>query len=294
MHRLTDEDLLKELADRLDEQKRALFDLRMTTKRLEDVNRRLVESEALKGRFLSNIRNEINNPLAAIMAAAAEITSGIARDPAECRTLAAAVQSEAFTLDFLMRNVFCAAEIEAGEALLTPALVDLRGLVEETVSAFGPPAAARSLELRTSWDEEAGVAPGFETDPAKLQVILANLLSNAVKFSGPGTAVQLTVNRASGELRVSVEDQGIGIDPADHAVIFERFRQLERGLVKRYAGHGLGLSVVKALLELLGGSIAVESALGRGSRFTAVIPQTSGAGGGDVFADAGNEFFFDA
>ena len=294
MHQLSDEDLLQELAGRVEEKNRALFDLGMTTKRLEDVNRRLVESEALKGHFLSNIRNEINNPLAVIIAMAGEISAGIARDPAECRTLSAAIQSEAFALDFQMRNIFCAAEIEAGEAIPTAAQVDLRALVEATVSSFGPLAAAQGLELRTGWEEEPGVKPFFSTDPAKLQLILANLLSNAVKFSGNGGAVKVTVHRGADALRLSVEDRGIGIDAADHAVIFERFRQLEGGLVKGYAGHGLGLSIVKALLELLGGTITVDSAAGRGSCFSALIPETSGAGGEDVFADAGNEFFFDA
>ena len=156
MHQLSDEDLLKELAARVEEKNRALFDLRMTTARLEEVNRRLVESEALKGHFLSNIRNEINNPLAVIIAMAGEISAGIARDPAECRTLAAAIQSEAFTLDFQMRNIFCAAEIEAGEALPTAAQVDLRALVEATVSSFGPLAAAQGLEVRTPLGGGAG------------------------------------------------------------------------------------------------------------------------------------------
>ncbi len=294
MQQPSDEELLKELAARVEEKNRALFDLRMTTRRLEDVNRRLVESEALKGHFLSNIRNEINNPLAVIIAMAGEINAGIARDPAECRTLAAAIQGEAFTLDFQMRNIFCAAEIEAGEAIPTAAQVDLRALVEATVTSFGPLAAARGVELRTSWEEEPGVESLFTTDPAKLQLILANLLSNALKFGGASAPVQVAVQRGAGELRLSVEDRGIGIDPADHAAIFERFRQLEGGLAKGYAGHGLGLSIVKALLELLGGAITVDSAAGRGSRFTALIPETSGAGGEDVFADAGNEFFFDA
>ena len=294
MQQLSDEELLKELAERVEEKNRALFDLRMTTKRLEDVNRRLVESEALKGHFLSNIRNEINNPLSVIIAMASEISAGIAQDPAECRTLAAAIQGEAFTLDFQMRNIFCAAEIEAGEAIPTAAQVDLHALVEATVSSFGPLAAAQGLELRTGWEEEPGVKPFFATDPAKVQLILANLLSNALKFGGKDTAVTVTVHRGADEVRLSVEDGGIGIDPADQGVIFERFRQLEGGLVKGYAGHGLGLSIVKALLELLGGSIAVDSAAGRGSRFTALIPESRGAGGEDVFATAGNEFFFDA
>jgi signal transduction histidine kinase len=294
MQRLSDEELIKELADRIEEKNRALFDLRMTTERLEEVNRRLVESEALKGHFLSNIRNEINNPLAVILAMAGEISSGIVGDPAECRTLAGAIQNEAFTLDFQLRNIFCAAEIEAGEALPTSARVDVRALIATTAASFGVLAAARGLEVRTSWELAAGAEPLFNTDPAKLQMILANLLSNAVKFGDEGSVVLVSAQRGPDALRLSVEDRGIGIAPADHAAIFERFHQLESGLAKGYPGHGLGLSIVKALVELLGGSITVDSAAGRGSRFTALLPETIGAGGEDVFADAGNEFFFDA
>lgn len=294
MHRLSDEDLLKELADRVEEKNRALFDLRMTTQRLEDVNSRLVMSEALKGNFLSNIRNEINNPLAVIIAMAGEIGSGMVQDPAECCALSAAIQGEAFALDFQMRNIFCAAEIEAGDALPTVSQIDLHALVDSVVSSFGTLAAARGLEVRTTWEEEPGVKPLFSGDPAKLQLILANLLSNAIKFGGGNAAVQVTIHRGADELRLSVEDWGIGIDHADHAAIFERFRQLEAGLDKGYSGQGLGLSVVKALLELLGGTITVDSAAGRGSCFTALIPEIAGAGGADVFAAAGNEYFFDA
>lgn len=293
MHRLSDEDLIKELSDRVEEKNSALFDLRMTTKRLEEVNRRLVESEALKGHFLSNIRNEINNPLTAIFAMAGEIAAGVARDPSECRALAAAMQREAFALDFQLRNIFCAAEIEAGKALPTLARVDLGALVGAAVAAFGPFAAEHGATLRTSWESAPDADPLFATDPAMLQLILANLLSNAVKF-GDGSAVHLAVAREASQLRLCVEDRGIGIAPEHHAAIFERFRQLDGTLTKGYAGHGLGLSVVKALLELLGGAIAVDSAVGRGSRFTAVIPETRGAEAEDVFADAGNEFFFDA
>jgi len=293
MSPLNDEDLIKELAGRVEEKNRALFDLRMATRRLEEVNRRLVESEALKGRFLSNIRNEINNPLAAIIAMAGEISTGLARDPEESRTLAAAIQGEALHLDFQMRNIFCAAEIEAGEALPTIALVDLRALVAATTVSFATLAAAQGLALQTTWVEEPGCGPLFATDPTKIQLILANLLSNAIKFGIGGAGVQLSVHRVAGQVRLSVEDQGIGIDPPDHETIFERFRQLDAGVVKGYPGLGLGLSIVKALLELLGGTIAVESAAGRGSCFTAVIPETRDAGGLDVFAEAGNEFYFE-
>lgn len=95
-----------------------------------------------------------------------------------------------------------------------------------------------------------------------------------------------------GTLTLSVRDAGIGIDEADHRAVFERFRQLEGGRSKSYAGHGLGLSIVQALVEFLGGTVALESARGRGSTFTVRLPEADVEEAAGVFADAGNEFFF--
>ncbi len=152
----------------------------------------------------------------------------------------------------------------------------------------------RGLELRMNWQEEPAVKPLFTGDPAKLELVLANLLADVMKFSGGGPSVEANMHRDADELRLSVADRGVGIASADHAAIFERFCRRATGLVKGERGHGLGLSIVKAFLELQGGTITVASAAGRGSSFTVVIPEITGTGEADVFAAAGNEFFFDA
>jgi signal transduction histidine kinase len=294
MPELNDQELIEELKRRFAEKERALYDLRMTTRRLEDVNRRLVESERLKSDFLSNIRNEINNPLAAIHALAREIASGAVADPADCAALAASIYQESFALDLQMRNILCAAEIEAGETALSVAHVDVARLVADLVGSFELQAQAAGIRLLHTESDERGpeAGGGFCTDAAKLQVILGNLLSNALKFSHGGGEVVVEARVLPGTLSLSVRDGGIGIDEADHRAIFERFRQLEGGRTKSYAGHGLGLSIVQALVEFLGGSVAVESARGRGSSFTVRLPEAAAEAAAGVFSDAGNEFFF--
>lgn len=272
---LDDAELLAQLARRIEEKNEALRQLQAATRNLGVVNRRLLESEQVKGRFLANVRNEINNPLAAIAGIARALEAGAAADPAEAAALAATVLREAVSLDFQLRNIFAAAEIEAGETAPVIAHVDARRLVAESVEALAPLAAARRVALRLAW-EARGDGP-FRTDAGKLQLIVANLVSNAVKFSPEGGEVTVDGSCADGGVAVSVRDCGAGIPPADQHRIFERFLQLEAARAAGCGGQGLGLSVVRALVELLGGSVGIESAPGAGSTFTVHVPEAGEA-----------------
>jgi signal transduction histidine kinase len=283
MNKLTDQELIEALSERLAFNRRALNDLQALTGKLEATNRRLQESEALKGHFLSNIRNEINNPLTAILGLAAQVMDGAANPDA----LARLIYAEAFYLDFQMENIFLAAELEAGEARPAAVQVDVA-------------AAVRGLLVQLEhWQGEKGVAVraevpaplDFATDPAKLHRILLNLLANAVEFSPPGAVVTIAAGVEGGALRLVVADEGPGIDPALHEAIFDRFRQLDAGSTKGHRGQGLGLSVTRALAELLGGRIAVENLPGSGCRFTVTLPAAEAAAG--VRAEEGNVLLFD-
>ncbi|HEY5998057.1 MAG TPA: HAMP domain-containing sensor histidine kinase [bacterium] len=287
MKELEDGELLAQLARRIEDKNDALQALQVTTRKLGELNQRLLESEQLKGRFLSNIRNEINNPLAAIQAIARELGAGAAADPAEAAALAATILRESLSLDFQLHNIFVAAELEAGETALVVAHLDARRLVEETVASFQPLAGARRVALAFSWDE-AGCSP-FRSDAAKLQIIVANLVSNAVKFSHEGGEVTVSGSCVGGELAVSVRDRGIGIAASEQHRIFERFLQLEEARAAGCGGNGLGLSVVRALVELLGGGVAIESAPGEGSTFTVRIPEAAQEAA--AWADGGTLYF---
>jgi signal transduction histidine kinase len=127
---------------------------------------------------------------------------------------------------------------------------------------------ARNLEFRTS---VAPDLPVLDTDRTKLRQVLLNLVSNAIKFTHEGY-VSLAVRHVGERVRMTVEDTGVGIRPEDLEAIFEDFRQVDQSHTREYGGTGLGLSITRKLLNLLGGSIAVESTYGSGTRFIIDLP----------------------
>jgi signal transduction histidine kinase len=122
---------------------------------------------------------------------------------------------------------------------------------------------------------EGKIDPGLpvvKQDAGKIQQILQNLLSNAVKFTPEGGRVTLKADTDGMHVILSIIDTGVGITPEDQEVIFEKFRQGNKALTREYGGTGLGLSIVRELSKLLGGNVAVQSELGRGSTFTVTLP----------------------
>jgi signal transduction histidine kinase len=296
MH-LTDNELIEELKRRFQNNEKALFDLKMMTRKLEKVNKKLQESEALKSNFLSNIKNEINNPITSILGLTEHLFKATDMEREDIEVVARLINLEALSLDFQMRNVFAAAELESGEAMLGISLVDVSSMVESIIESFTPWAIDRGIKVRLSVQcvEEAEEEEGcfFKTDPEKLLLLITNLLSNAIEFSNDDGFVDVRINLREGYLRVDVQDYGIGIDPANHEIIFDRFKQLETGTTKGHRGHGLGLSITRAVVELLGGTVTVESAKGEGSVFTINIPESKDESMSDSFSADGNEFIFD-
>ena len=112
----------------------------------------------------------------------------------------------------------------------------------------------------------------FEADERKFKQIVLNLLSNAVKFTPDGGRVHVSAKLDTTKLEVEVRDTGIGIAPGDHAVVFEEFKQVGRDYTRKAEGTGLGLALTKRFVELHGGEIRLESALGKGSTFTFTLP----------------------
>lgn len=284
-----DEELLNELRNKFEENWIALANLRAMTQNLEALNEKLRLSEALKSDFLSNIRNEINNPLMSIMGLAKQIVDGRA-DAATARGMAGTIHNEAFDLDFQLRNIFSAAELEAGEAAMSVALVDVAALVRGQIDAFGHKAAEKKTTVTL---EDAAGKLTFKTDPDKLQKVLANLLANAIEYNHEGKRVLVRAWREGARLNISIADEGIGIPEADRKKVFDRFVQLDTGVRKRHKGHGLGLSITKALVEMLNGTITLTGAKGEGSVFTVSIAELETDRAVDVTSGDGNEFLFD-
>lgn len=293
MERIDDETFIAELKRRLEESRIAVSDLMAVTRNLEAVNEKLRRSEALKSDFLSNIRNEINNPLTSILGLARQIVDG-KTDAATSREMAAAIFGEAFDLHFQLRNIIVAAELEAGDATVSPARVDIAALIRSQIKAFGHKIEEKRLTAEfTCADCDGGGSLIFTTDPAKLQMVLANLLANAIEFNLEGKRVFLRASSGDGRLQISIADEGIGIPEKDRKKVFDRFVQLDAGVRKRHHGHGLGLSIANALVQMLGGSITLASEQGKGCVFTATITALETGQHVDVSSGDGNEFIFE-
>jgi signal transduction histidine kinase len=218
--------------------------------------------------------------------------AGPGKDEARRRVMADLIYTEAFELDFQLSNIFMAAELEAGEVTLSPAQIGLDAIVNRLVFAFGHKAREKKITV-----EILGM-PGtpdekllFTTDPEKLRLIAANLLANAIEFTPDGKRVTIEVKLHDKMLDLAVCDQGSGIPEAERKRLFERFHQLDQGPTKKHKGHGLGLSITKALAEVLGGRVNVVSAPDGGTVVQVTVPELAGSDS-DIFSDDGNEFLF--
>ena len=292
MENISDERLLEELKARLDQSRRSLSDISVLNRKLVEMNRRLEQSESLKSNFLSNIRNEINNPLNAIIGLAGHLAS-LVNDP-QTGEVTAMIFSEAFNLDYQLRNIFIAAELEAGETRPNIELVDVVSVITNILDSFRAMADRKQVTLKFSLmgtDDQGHIL--FPTDAEKLQVIVSNLVANAIEFSTEGGQIDLLIGHLESELHIQVKDQGIGIAERDLERIFDRFTQLDTGSTRAHHGHGLGLSITKALLDLLQGTIQVQSSPGVGSVFSVTLFPAAFDESGATFAEGGNLFLFD-
>lgn len=289
--RLTDKEILSELKRRFEESDAMLKAERKLIAELNVVNEKLLASEHLKSNFLSNIRNEINNPIAAILELSKNIYEG-KMDVESMKKFGTLIYAEAFDLEFQLRNVFLSAEIEAGEAPLSVISVSILSLIETVIESFKNKMVKKGIHF--TFNNSIPENTIFKTDTEKLHLILTNLIGNAIQFNEQGGTVEVNSSLENDQLVVSVKDTGIGISEKQKDKIYDRFHQIEEGSTKTYGGHGLGLSITKALLEIIEGRISLESKLGQGSTFTIVVNELgTGTGDDDTFSTDGNDFLFD-
>ncbi|HBX49882.1 MAG: hypothetical protein A2275_05435 [Bacteroidetes bacterium RIFOXYA12_FULL_35_11] len=292
MNKLTDQELLDELKRRFEDNQKSFEEQLNLTEQLKKVNKKLEDSENLKSHFLSNIRNEIINPFASIMALSKSITTLKSENFEKAKIMASLIHSEAFILDFQLNNIFTAAELEAGISSPQISNVNILSVINSLVDSFKP--LAEQKKLRTEIvNENLSLDPPFyfKSDAHKIQLIVSNLLSNAIFYSYENTTILLTVSKCEDNICFSITDSGIGINEEHKQEIFDRFKRINSKICTPNTGHGLGLSIVRELLSLLNGNLNVQSEPNVGSTFSAVIPeaQVEDIGG---FSSDGNEEIF--
>ena len=226
------------------------------------------EANRLKDEFLATVSHELRTPLNAIVGWS-QILVSTTPDPATVAKAAASLHRNAQAQARVIDDLIDISRIVTGKLRVVTEPLDLRGVVEAAVDAIRPAADHADISLIVSMPENACVIKG---DRDRLRQIVWNLLSNAVKFA-PGGIVRVTVSQESSQLRLTVSDTGVGIAPEFQAHVFDRFRQADSSITREHGGLGIGLAVVKELVELHGGAISVNSrGRGTGASFSVLFP----------------------
>ena len=241
---------------------------------LAQLNMRLYEMNRLKGDFLANMSHELRTPLNSIIGFS-EVLQGLDALNEKQRRYAQNIQKSGRVLLEMINDILDLAKMEAGKMDVRPTEFSMEALVQAQCDLVRSLADEKNIDLNVNIAPEL---PHLFQDQGKIQQILTNLLSNAIKFTPEGGRITVSARAdAQARLVLTVADTGVGIAPEDRDIIFEKFRQGravvgEDGLTRRYSGTGLGLSIVRELCKLLGGEVAVESEVGRGSTFEIAIP----------------------
>jgi PAS domain S-box-containing protein len=239
----------------------------------EVARRRAEEASRSKDEFLATVSHELRTPLNHILGWITMLRGGkLHADKTQKAfdTIDRNVRAQARLIDDLLD----VSRIISGKLLIEPRLIEITKVAESAAESIGPAAESKGISFITTITPNAGLVSG---DTDRLQQAIGNLLSNAIKFTPKGGHIELRLTRAGSQIEITVRDDGRGISPEFLPHVFDRFRQQDATTGRRYGGLGLGLAIVRHLVELHGGSVRVESeGEGRGATFTITLPVADG------------------
>ena len=232
-----------------------------------------------KDEFLSTLSHEMRTPLNAVLGWARILLDRQTLDHALVQRALQVIERNASAQTKMIDDMLDMARIVSGKLRLEMKTVDIVSIVIAAVDVIMPSADARKIAVRTHLDPKTPLIVG---DPDRLQQVIVNLLSNAVKFTDVGGSIEVRLDISDTEVCLVVKDTGRGIDSAFLPHVFERFRQGDASSTRRHGGLGLGLALVRDLVELHGGSVSAQSAgEGKGAMFTVRLPTMAEAAVGD-------------
>ena len=242
---------------------------RWVTAPIEDENRQLRDESEIQSNFLTTVTHELKTPLAAIVAYTDKLKHQV-DGSAESRTKTIEeIELNSQLLRSMVDNVLDAARVEAGAMQLTYDDLDVYDVANLVMTSAGPIAAKDGVGL--SVVVEPGI-PVVRTDREMLRRVTLNLVANAIRFTPPGGSVELRMSYREDALHVDVRDTGKGIEPKRIDGLFDKFATRADAARSGEEGTGLGLFIVKSFADMLGGTVHVESEMGRGSTFSVVLP----------------------
>ncbi|HEY3785673.1 MAG TPA: response regulator [Steroidobacteraceae bacterium] len=237
--------------------------------RVKERTAELEQLSRLKDEFLATMSHELRTPLNAIFGWVTLLRTRRLDPPTQERALET-IERNARTQKRLIEDLLDVSRIVTGKVTLELATFDPRRAIRGALDTMQPAAQAKDIRIVPVLGDSVGTVRG---DFARLQQIVCNLLSNAIKFTPPGGQIDVALRRHEDSAQITVSDSGQGIKPEFLALVFERFRQEDGSISRRHGGLGLGLAIVRHLVELHGGSVQAHSdGEGKGSRFTVRIP----------------------
>ncbi|MFL6274543.1 MAG: ATP-binding protein [Blastocatellia bacterium] len=232
------------------------------------------EAEAanrLKDEFLATVSHELRTPLNAILGWAS-LLSRRSLDDQTTRNAASVIERNAQGQARIIEDILDVSRIITGKLRIEPEAVELAPIIRAAIDTISPAATAKAITITTALDRDANVVLG---DADRLQQIVWNLISNAIKFTPENGRIEVELKRVDAHIEIRVNDSGIGIDPRFLPYVFDRFRQADSSTTREHGGLGLGLAIVRHLIELHGGTVTADSpGRGRGAVFTLRLPLT--------------------
>jgi signal transduction histidine kinase len=236
---------------------------------VEERVKELREANRIKDEFLATLSHELRTPLNSILGWAQLLRKGTL-DEDTARRAINTIERSTKSLNEIIGDLLEVSRIVTGKFKLQVGPVRLGRIIEAALDAVRPALAAKGIHLQLSLDPDVGVVSG---DPSRLQQVVWNLLSNAIKFTPPGGRVKVMLEKVGEDARITVEDSGEGIDPAFLPYVFDRFAQADSTFARKHGGLGLGLAIVRHLVEMHGGRVSAESSgIGNGAAFRISIP----------------------
>ena len=285
---VTDRRMAEETQRALLEQREARLQAEEERRRAEASFRVAQEANRAKDEFLMTLSHELRTPMTAILGWSRMLPSMSPEDPLFIEaidSIAGGAQLQARLID----DILDVSRIVSGKLRLTPETMEVARVITAAVDAVVHTAEAKQITITTSLSPGLGL---MIADATRIQQVIWNLLTNAVKFTPRGGAVQLSARRTTSHVEIAVTDSGEGIDPQFLPHIFEPFRQAESPQTRVHGGLGLGLSIVRYIVEAHGGTIAAESeGRGKGATFTVTLPvRAVVAGAGSARPGFGDTF----